>query len=112
MSGNANQIREASQEVVKTLKRVAAGNVSKEEVKKAVAAAKFKALESGQNISTGIELTGTGLIQGGKPFQIDELGKSIDGVTEDQVKKVNASSCQLSGILLICFFSCRLQSPC
>ena len=112
MSGNANQIREASQEVVKTLKRVAAGNVSKEEVKKAVAAAKFKALESGQNISTGIELTGTGLIQGGKPFQIDELGKSIDGVTEDQVKKVNASSCQLSGILLICFFSYRLQSPC
>ncbi|KAK3169889.1 hypothetical protein OEA41_009273 [Lepraria neglecta] len=91
MSGNANQIREASQEVVKTLKRVAAGNVSKEEVKKAVAAAKFKALESGQNISTGIELTGTGLVQGGKPFQIDELGKSIDSVTEDQVKKAAKS---------------------
>ena len=88
MSGNASQIRDASQEVVKTLKSVAVGNVSKEDVKKAVASAKFKALESGQNISTGIELTGAGLVQGGKAFQIDELGKSIDGVTEDQVKKV------------------------
>ena len=86
--GNAQQLRGGSQEVVKTLKSVAAGEVSKDDIRKAVAAAKFKALESGQNVSTGIELTGAGLVQGGKPFQIDELGKSIDGVTEDQVKKV------------------------
>ena len=88
ISGNAEQIRGASQEVVKTLKNVAMGQVGKDDIKKAVAAAKFKALESGQNVSTGIELTGAGLVQGGKPFQIDELGKSIDSVTEDQVKKV------------------------
>lgn len=88
MHGNADQIRQASQDVVKSIKTVAAGNVSKEEIKKAVATAKFQALESGQNINTGIELTGAGLVQGGKAFQIDELGKSIDGVTEDQVKKV------------------------
>lgn len=88
ISGNARQIRGASQVVVKTLKDVANGNVSKEDIKKAIATAKFKALESGQNISTGIELTGAGLVRGGKPFQIDELGKTIDSVTEDQVKKV------------------------
>jgi len=88
ISGNPRQIRGASQEVVKTLKSVASGDVSKEDIKKAVATAKFKALESGQNISTGIELTGAGLVQGGKPFQIDELGKTIDNVTEDRVKKV------------------------
>ena len=88
MNGNADQIRQASQEVVRAIKSVAAGNVSKEEIKKAVATAKFKALESGQNMNTGIELTGTGLVSGGKAFQIDELAKSIDGVTEDQVKKV------------------------
>lgn len=88
--GNAQQMREASQEVVKALKKVAAGNVSKEDIRKATATAKFKALQSGQNVSTGIELTGAGLVQGGKPFQIDELGKSIDGVTEDQVRKVGA----------------------
>lgn len=92
ISGNAQQVRQASQEVVKTLKSLAAGQVSKDEIKKAIATAKYKALESGQNIDTGIELTGAGLIQGGKPFQIDELGKTIDGVTEDQVKKVYTMS--------------------
>ena len=89
MDGNADQIRQASQEIVKAIKSVAAGKVSKEEVKKAVATAKFKALESGQIMNTGIELTGAGLVHGGKAFQIDELAKSIDTVTEDQVKKVS-----------------------
>ncbi len=89
ISGNAQQLRGASQEVVKTLKKVATGDVSKEDITKAVATAKFKALESGQKIDTGIELTGAGLVQGGKAFQIDELGKAIDGVTVDQVRKVS-----------------------
>ena len=88
MSGSARHIRDASHEVVKALKDTAAGKVSSEEIKKARATAKFKTLESGQNVSTGIELTGAGLVEGGKAFQIDDLGKSIDGVLEDQVKKV------------------------
>ncbi|KAK4691461.1 hypothetical protein P7C71_g5541, partial [Lecanoromycetidae sp. Uapishka_2] len=87
ISGNAQQLRGASQDVVKTLKKVAAGDVSKEDVTKAIATAKFKALESGQNIDTGIELTGAGLVQGGKAFQLDELAKAIDSVTVDGVKK-------------------------
>ena len=88
---NGQQVRKASEEVVKTLKSVGAGNVSKEDIKKATATAKFKALESGENISTGVELTGAGLVQGGKAFQIDELAKAIDSVTEEQVKKVGVS---------------------
>lgn len=88
MYGNADQIRQASQEVIKAIQSVAAGNVSKEEISKAIASAKFKALESGQNMNTGIEMAGAGLVQYGKSFQIDALGKSIDTVTEDQVKKV------------------------
>ncbi|KAL9632700.1 MAG: hypothetical protein Q9164_005151 [Protoblastenia rupestris] len=87
MSGNARQVREVSQQVVTALKNTAVGKVSSEDIKKARAMAKFKALESGQNIDTGIELTGAGLVQGGKAFQIDEVGKGMDGVTEDQVKK-------------------------
>ena len=89
MSGSASQIKKAASGVVSTLKGVAAGEVSKEDIKKAVARAKFQALESGQAISTGIELTGAGLVTGGKAFQIDEVGKSVEGVTEDQVKKVS-----------------------
>ena len=85
---NAYQVRKASEEVVKALKNLGAGNVSTEDIKKATANAKFKALESGQNISTGVELTGAGLVQGGTAFQIDQLAKAIDGVSEDQIKKV------------------------
>ena len=96
MSGDAVQMREAASGVVSALKGVAAGEVSKEDIKKAVATAKFQALESGQAISTGIELTGAGLVTGGKAFQIDEVGKEIEKVTEDQVKKVS----QLRALLL------------
>lgn len=89
ISGTAKDIKIASQEVVKTLNTIALGNVNQEDVKKAVATAKFEALNAGQNVAAGLELTGAGLIQGGKAFQIDDVGKSISGVTEDQVKKVS-----------------------
>lgn len=92
ITGSAQDVRAASGNVVQVIKDVAAGNISKEDVKKSIATSKFKALESGQHIDTGIEMTGAGLVQGGKPFQIDDLGKSIDGVTEEQVKKVSFSS--------------------
>ena len=89
LSGNARGIHQASKEVIKTLKAIASGNVEKEDIKKAIASAKFKALEAGQNVETGLEATGAGLVQNGKAFQIDEVGKSIGGVTEDQVKEVS-----------------------
>lgn len=89
MTGDAMHIREASKVVVETLKSVAAGDIAKDDFKKAIAAAKFRALEAGQNIAAGIEMTGAGLVQGGKAFQIDEVGKSIESVTEDQLKKVS-----------------------
>ena len=88
ITGSGEQVREASQEVAKSLKSVASGSVSNEEIKKAVATTKFQALESGQNIDTGIELTGAGIVRGGKPYQLDDVGKSIGAVTDEQVKKV------------------------
>ena len=89
LKGDSMEMRRASLEVVKKIKSVAAGEISKEDHKKAVACAKFAALESGQNVAAGLELTGAGLMQGGPPHQIDEVGKSIGSVTEDQVKKVS-----------------------
>ena len=88
MSGSAIHIRKAAGEVVKVLKSIAVGDIKSEDVKKAVATAKFQALDAGQNISTGLEMTGAGLVQNGKPYQLDELAKILDGVKEDQVKKV------------------------
>ena len=111
LSGAAMNVRGAAEAVVKALKSVAGGNISKEDVKKAVAAAKFKALESGQSLATGIELTGAGLVQGGKAYQIDEVAKSIESVTEEKVKQVG--SCVPStnqGVSTNCFI--RPRSPC
>ena len=89
IKGQAAQVRGASREVVKALKNTAAGKIEQDDIKKAKALAKFKALESGQLIATGIELTGAGLIKGGKPYQLDEIAKSLDKVTEQQVKSVS-----------------------
>lgn len=98
VTGNASQVTKASQSVVETLENIASGNVSGEDIKKATALAKFQALEAGQNINAGLEATGSGLITGGKPYQIDEIGQAIDKVGEDKVKAVSASSGKLHGL--------------
>ena len=88
LTGNAAQMAKASKNVVDALKKIAAGGVDAEDVKKAKALAKFRALEAGQNIDAGLEATGSGLITGGKPYQIDELAQSLDKVSADKVKAV------------------------
>ena len=88
INGEAQSVARASKNVVDSLKKVAAGQISAEEIQKAKAAAKFTGLELGQTTSAGIEATGSGLISSGKPFQIDEVAKTIDKVTEAQVKSV------------------------
>ncbi|PNS14490.1 Cytochrome b-c1 complex subunit 2, mitochondrial [Sphaceloma murrayae] len=85
LTGNANDMRKASSEIVDTIKAIADG-VGKEDFQKAKALAKFKELEFGQNVSAGLELTGSGLVHGNKAYQIDEVAKKIDAVTEEQVK--------------------------
>lgn len=90
-SGSAQAIRNASAEAVKALKSVSEGSISKEDFTKAVALAKYRALEEGQNIESGLVATGSGLIHGGKPFQIDEVGKSVESVTADKLKLVRST---------------------
>ncbi|KAE8348595.1 Metalloenzyme, LuxS/M16 peptidase-like protein [Aspergillus coremiiformis] len=86
LSGKADQVASASKNAVDALKKVAAGEVTSDDIKKATALAKFRALESAQNLETGLEATGSALLNGGKPYQIGEIAQSIDGVTEAQVK--------------------------
>ncbi|KAI9670160.1 MAG: ubiquinol-cytochrome c reductase core subunit 1 [Caeruleum heppii] len=90
-TGSAKDIRGASGEVVKALKSVAAGETSKEDISKAVALAKFRALEAGQDVNAGIELTGSGLVQQGKAYQMDEIAKSIDSVKADKIQQAAKS---------------------
>ncbi|RAK80449.1 ubiquinol--cytochrome-c reductase subunit 2 [Aspergillus fijiensis CBS 313.89] len=91
LSGKAEQISSAGKSAVDVLKKAAAGEFASEDVKKAVALAKFRALESAQNLETGLEATGSALINGSKPYQISEVAQSIDAVTEAQVKEVAKS---------------------
>lgn len=87
LTGSAKDVRGAAGEVVKTLEQIAQG-VSKEEFQKARALAKFKELEHGQNLYAALELTGSGLTQQSKPYQIDAVAKGYEAVTEDAVKQV------------------------
>lgn len=115
-SGSAKAIRGATTEAVKTLKSVSEGSVNKEDFQKAVALAKFRALEEGQNIEAGLIATGTGLIHGGKPFQIDEVGKAVEGVSIEKVKAVSISviNCLSSwtNIILGCQVLVRRKGDC
>lgn len=86
-TGASQQISRAAGEAVKTLQSIASG-MTKEDLQKAKALAKFKELDHGQNVSATLELTGAGLIHGDKPYQIDEVAKKYDAVSEDAVKKV------------------------
>ncbi|RII17461.1 cytochrome b-c1 complex subunit 2, mitochondrial precursor [Alternaria sp. MG1] len=87
ITGSAKAVAQTAQASVDAIKKIAAGEISSEEVSKAKAAAKFKELEHGQDIRAGLELTGNGLIHNTQPYQIDEVAKKIDGVTEEAVKK-------------------------
>ena len=92
ITGSAKAVAQTAQASVDAIKKIAAGEISSEEVAKAKAAAKFKELENGQDIRAGLELTGNGLIHNTQPYQIDEVAKKIDGVSEEALKKVSSLS--------------------
>jgi len=91
IEGKAEDVAKAAQNAVETIKKVAGGDIAKEDFKKAVAHAKFTELEFGQDINAGLELTGSGLASGGKAYQLDETAKLIDGVSEEALKNVAKS---------------------
>jgi len=96
VSGKAEQLAAASKNIAEAVKKVAAGDVASEDIKKAIALAKFRALEAGQNLETGVEITGSGLINGHKPYQLGEVAESIEKVTEQQVKDVRSTEPHLT----------------
>lgn len=91
LSGSASAVGKAAPEAVKAIKSIADGKISSEEIKKAIALAKFKELEYGQQPLAGLELTGAGLVHGGKPYQLDETAKAIGNVSEESVREAAKS---------------------
>lgn len=90
ISGNAKDVKLVTYRVTKVLRSVASGNFSEEDFKRAVAAAKFNVLHVGYNIKEFTELIGVDLVAGEKAYQVDEIAKSIQNVTQDQLQKVRA----------------------
>ncbi|PVH94581.1 cytochrome b-c1 complex subunit 2 [Periconia macrospinosa] len=91
ITGEAENVAATAKTAVELIKKIAAGEISKEEIVKAKAAAKFKELENGQDIKAGLILTGDGLVNNNQAYQIDEVAKKIDSVTEEAVKSVAKS---------------------
>ncbi|KAK4630975.1 Cytochrome b-c1 complex subunit 2, mitochondrial [Fulvia fulva] len=87
LNGTASDIRATAPKVVEALKG-AAQTISEEDFNKAKALAKFKELEFASGTQAAIEYTGAGLVRDGKPYQINEVASSLDGVTLDKVKQV------------------------
>ncbi|KAK2003513.1 peptidase M16 inactive domain-containing protein [Colletotrichum falcatum] len=86
LSGSASAVRTAAQETVKALKSISEGTVSKEDLTKAIAKAKFDALEATEKRSGSILLAGSGLVHNGKPIDAAEIANSIGSVTADKLK--------------------------
>ncbi|KAI8943708.1 hypothetical protein NX059_001689 [Plenodomus lindquistii] len=87
ITGSAKAVAATAEAAVKAIQKIAAGEISSDEFSKAKAAAKFKELENGQDIRAGLELTGNGLIHNTKAYQIDDVAKAVDSVSEEAVKK-------------------------
>lgn len=99
ISGAAGAVRTTAQEAVKALKSVVEGGVSKEDLTKAIAKAKFDALATSEAGISTLLSAGSGLVHTGKPFQIAETIKNLDGVTADKLKSVSSTS--ISWVLVI-----------
>ncbi|UPK98970.1 hypothetical protein LCI18_009905 [Fusarium solani-melongenae] len=86
LTGAAASVRKGAEETVKVLQSIASGNVSQEDVKKAVANAKFAALDASQLRQTSIVQAGSGIVNSGKPYDSASLAKAIDGVSAEALK--------------------------
>ncbi|KAF9878526.1 peptidase M16 inactive domain-containing protein [Colletotrichum karsti] len=86
LSGSAASVRKAAEATVTALKSVSEGSVSKEDLTKAIAKAKFDALEATEKRSGSILLAGSGLVHSGKAIDAAEIAKSLDSVSVEKLQ--------------------------
>ncbi|KAL6855260.1 ubiquinol-cytochrome c reductase core subunit 1 [Amphichorda felina] len=86
LSGPAAAVRQGAEATVKALESIANGSVSKEDVSKAIANAKFNALDETQLREPTLHLVGSGIVNAGKAFEPASLVQGIESVTAEKVK--------------------------
>ncbi|KAI5787117.1 Metalloenzyme, LuxS/M16 peptidase-like protein [Geopyxis carbonaria] len=84
ITGPQSSLTKAAQSVVKGVNSLA--NVKAEDVKKAIAQAKFEVLASAEDRSIGLELVGQSVLASGQAFQVEATVKALEAVTVDTVK--------------------------
>ena len=88
LAGPAASVREGAAAAVKAVENIANGSVSKEDISKAIANAKFNALDATQLREPTLHLVGSGLVNTGKAFESASLVQGIENVTADKLKTV------------------------
>ncbi|KAH8691124.1 putative ubiquinol-cytochrome C reductase complex core protein 2 [Talaromyces proteolyticus] len=91
VTGKPESVSAVSKRAADALKKVAGGEVAAEDIKKAIALAKFRTLEAAQVLETGVELTGSALINGTKALQISDVASGFDKVSPQQVQELAKS---------------------
>ncbi|KAI6781830.1 Cytochrome b-c1 complex subunit-like protein [Emericellopsis cladophorae] len=86
LSGSAASVRAGAEATVKALESIANGSVPKEEVAKAVASAKFNALDATQLRESSLHLVGSGIVNTGKAYEPASLVHGIEKVSAESLK--------------------------
>lgn len=86
ISGAGSAVRKVAEEAVKAIKSVAAGNVAKEDLTKAIAKAKFDLLAASETSGTGLIHAGANLLAGNSPLKVVEAIKAIEAVTPEKLQ--------------------------
>lgn len=89
LSGPAASVRKGAEATVKALESIANGSVSKEDVAKAIANAKFNALDTTQLREPTLHLVGSGVVNTGKAYEPANLVQGIENVTAEKLKTVS-----------------------
>lgn len=89
LSGPAASVRKGAEATVKALESIANGSVSKEDVTKAIANAKFNALDNTDLREPTLHLVGSGIVNAGKAFEPASLVQGIESVTPEKLKTVS-----------------------
>lgn len=93
LSGPAASVRKGAEATVKALESVANGSVNKEDVTKAIANAKFNALDTTQLREPTLHLVGSGVVNTGKAYEPASLVQGIENVTAEKLKTVSTMIC-------------------
>jgi len=88
ITGPPSAIRRAAENSVKKLKDIASG-VKSEDMKSAIAKAKFSILSIPENRTLFTELIGRSILSTGKAPSIDQIANEIEKVSADKISKVS-----------------------